>query len=132
MAELEYDLKRKGLQGAAELRLMASESPDPFMASELRKTARRFESHYGFSSDEKKIAIRQYIQKCGGSSSIPELCEHFPWQLHVIHRLVGEMTQKGDAQTLEYYDAKPAGPSGKGRHARRIRLIAAISLPPKN
>lgn len=132
MVDLEYEVKRKGLQGAAELRLMASESPDPFMASELRKTARRFESHYGFTADEKKTAIRQYIQKCGGTSSMPELCEHFPWQLPVIHRLVSEMAQTDSPLTLEYYDAEPAGPSGKGRPARRIRLITAISLPPKN
>lgn len=121
MVDLDYEVKRKGLQGAAELRLMASESPDPFMASELRKTARRFESHYGFTSEEKKLAICQYIRKCGGTSSIPELGSHFPWDVERIRRLVSEMVED-DRPPLEYYDQPPAG-DGKGRPARRLRLV---------
>lgn len=122
MVELDYDEKRHGLQSAATLRLLASEMPCASVAMDLRKFANRLDSKYGFIKEEKKIAIRQYIKKSGGTSSIPELREHFPWHVDLITHLVGEME---NAQVLEYYDQPPAG-SGRGRPARRIRLISRI------
>ena len=125
MAELDYEVKRSGLTFAAQVKLLVSEAPDTFAATTLQKAVHRLDSHYGFSSREKKIAIRQYIEKFAGHTSIPELTKHFGWHVDVITRLVNEMAEGDDPPTVEYYNAEPAG-SGPGRRARRIRLISAI------
>ena len=126
MAELDYEVKRSGLCFAAQVKLLVSEAPDTFAATTLQKAVHRLDSHYGFSSREKKIAIRQYIEKFAGHTSIPELTKHFGWHVDVITRLVNEMAETDDPRTVEYYDATPAGPSGRGRPCRRIRIISRI------
>lgn len=126
MAELDYEVKRSGLCFAAQVKLLVSEAPDTFAATTLQKAVHRLDSHYGFSSRDKKLAIRQYIEKVAGHTSIPELTKQFGWHKDAITRLVNEMAETDEPRTVEYYDAVPAGPSGRGRRGRRIRLIPRI------
>lgn len=119
MAELDYETKRAGLRFSAELKAQATEAPHPFIARELRATAHRIEKYFGFTTPEKKRIILKFIEKSGGTSSIPELNTQFPWDQEKMRRLVGELVEDS---VLEYFDGDPAG-CGPGRKARRIRLV---------
>lgn len=121
MAELEYEIKRDCLNYAAKIRLLASEAPHHFAASEMRSLAKRIDIYYGFTEPEKKGAIRAFLYKSGGTSSLPELVERFKWHRDTLTRLVAELHSDGQ---IEYYDLPPASGTGAGRPARRIRLVS--------
>lgn len=121
MAELTKTDRDRGLTFAKKLRLFAWDAPFPSIESKVHRLVNEIERDYGYTPELKKLAIVKYIREIGGgNSSVPELVEHFGWHKDVVRHLIGELEA---AKKIEYYDARPAGPSKKGRAARRVRIV---------
>src|SRR5687767_10620446 len=105
MPDLDETEKRKrGLEFANVLTLLAEDAPDIYCESLIHSAVTKIRKRYGYTWRYKKAALRQHLQRVGGTSSIAELMEMSGWHIDTVTSLIGEMEQDRD---IEYYSVPP-------------------------
>lgn len=121
MANLTPKHKTRGLDFAEQLaELAATVAPDTVAKSKVYATVQQLRELYGFTDDEKRQIVRQYLEL--GCSSINDLVRETKMHKPTIQDIVNEMESAG----MVTITSMRRGEKG-GRPTKYIRLVAVKS-----
>lgn len=125
--ELTPKQRRRGLDFANKLSMLAADSPDVFTELAVHNLAKTIRKRFAFSKDLRKREILTHLRRCSdnGGMSAAELVDATGYYKNRVYEALDELASEGKA---ELRMVPPAGDKG-GRPSARFFAAGGFSQP---